>query len=267
MLSRLRRYWRWSSQRRRIAPELWQRTLAQLPLLAALGPDEQARLHELASLLLREKAFVGAGGLQIDDAMRVYIAAQACLLILNLGLDYYDGWHEIILYPDTFVVHHEEYDEAGVVHETRRALEGESWERGPLVLSWNDVCPQALTQGEGANVIVHEFAHKLDMLNGAANGMPPLHADMSREAWTEVFTEAYETMCQQLDSGEATELDAYAAQHPAEFFAVMSEAFFAAPRRLYRTFPAVYRQLSLFYRQDPLAAGAQTASDRRPTAP
>ncbi len=259
MLSRLWRRWSRFSRRPLIADELWRRTVARLPLLAALDPHAQARLHELASLMLREKTFVGAGGLQVDDEMRVYVAAQACLLILNLGLEYYAGWHEIILYPDTFVVRHEEYDEAGVVHESERALEGESWERGPLILSWAEVCPQTLEQEETGNVILHEFAHKLDMLNGTANGMPPLHADMSRQDWTRAFTQAYETMCDQLDGGQPTALDAYAAESPAEFFAVMSEAFFVAPERLWQSFPAVYHQLSRFYRQDPRAAGVGNA--------
>ena len=253
MLTRVRRWWRQHLLRRaRIPAQQWQRCVAQLPALSHLSRRDLLRLRELASLFLHEKTFVGAGGLQVDDTMRVLIAAQACLLILNLGLDYYDGWYEVIVYPDTFVVEHREQDMAGVLHETRRELGGEAWGRGPLILSWADAQPGASPHGVGSNVILHEFAHKLDMLNGSANGMPPLHSDMVREEWTRALSQAYDNFYAEVERRHHTAIDPYAAESPAEFFAVSSEVFFEAPQRLYQLYPAVYRQLSLFYRQDPL---------------
>ena len=187
---------------------------------------------------------------QVTQEMQVLIAAQACLLILNLDLDYFSGWREIIVYPDSFIVDHNIHDENGIVHEIRRVEGGEAWEQGPVILSWADV--QA--HGHGHNVILHEFAHKLDMLNGAANGMPPLHPDMSRITWTETLTTAYDDLYLQLEHHHRSAIDPYAVESPAEFFAVLSEAFFEQPQRLQQAYSAVYTQLRQFYRQDPLAS-------------
>lgn len=220
--------------------------------MARLGHRELHRLRKLASLFLHEKAITGAGGLEVDDFMRVYIAAQACLLILNLDLDDFQGWSEVIVYPDTFVIKREEYDASGVVHETRKALAGEAWQRGPVILSWSDARPGSHPHGPASNVILHEFSHKLDMLNGAANGMPPLHRDMVREEWTASLSHAYENLYHQVERHHHTSIDPYAAENPAEFFAVLTEVFFVQPALLHRLYPKVYRQLSLFYRQDPL---------------
>jgi Mlc titration factor MtfA (ptsG expression regulator) len=252
-MNRLQRWWRQRFLRKhRIPLSLWERCLVQVEALARLDPGERHRLRELAGDFLHAKSLVGAGGLELTDEMRVLIAAQACLLILNLDLDYFAGWHEVIVYPDSFVVHHEERDTAGVVHQGREARGGESWQHGPLVLAWADARPGTDPHGYGGNVILHEFAHKLDMLNGAANGMPPLHADMSRAAWTAAFTTAYDHLLQCLAHGHATAIDPYAAENPAEFFAVVSEAFFTQPQRLQEAYAEVYAQLRLLYRQDPL---------------
>ena len=228
---------------------LWQRCLSQLAAVSRLNVHERQRLRELASHFLHDKRIVGAQGLEVSDEMRVLIAAQACLLILNLDLDYFAGWREVIVYPDSFVVDHKVHDENGIVHEIRRVEGGEAWEQGPVILSWADAHP-----GDDAhNVILHEFAHKLDMLNGVANGMPPLHADMSRAAWTETLSAAYDDLYRQLEHHHYSAIDPYAGESPAEFFAVLSEAFFEQPARLYRAYPGVYAQLRQFYRQDPLA--------------
>jgi Mlc titration factor MtfA (ptsG expression regulator) len=252
MLTRLRRWWRQHLLRRsRISLHQWQQCLDRLPVLSRLSPPELVRLRELAGLFLHEKSIVGAGGLEVDDTMRLVIAAQACLLILNLGLDYYDGWHEVVVYPDTFVVEHQEQDAAGVVHETRRALGGEAWGRGPVILSWADARPGEHPHGAGSNVVLHEFAHKLDMLNGRANGMPPLHRNMVRQEWTDALAQAYADFSRDVQYQRHTVIDPYGAESPAEFFAVLSEVFFESPRQLYESYPAVYRQLALFYRQEP----------------
>ncbi|ALP51952.1 hypothetical protein Tel_01700 [Candidatus Tenderia electrophaga] len=252
-MNRLQRWWQQRFLRRhRIPLHLWEHCLAQSELLQRLDHKQRHRLRELASHFLHEKAIVGAGEIELTDEMRVWIAAQACLLILNLDLDYFSGWHEVIVYPDAFVARHEHHDEAGVVHELERELEGESWQQGPVILAWADARPGVRPYGHGSNVILHEFAHKLDMLNGAANGMPPLHAQMSRSDWTDALSQAYAHLCAQLNAGGQVAIDPYAGEDPAEFFAVMSETFFELPQVLFESYPEVYRQFGLFYRQDPL---------------
>ena len=241
-------------------PTLWRTTLERYPFTRALDEDERARLAELVKLFLHEKAIQGAGGLVLDETMRLAIAVQACILVLNLGLSSYRGWVEIIVYPDEFVAEYEYVDEAGVSHKVQEPMTGESWVRGPVILSWADA--EEAGRGAAYNVVIHEFAHKLDMLNGEPNGFPPLHAEMSRERWSDAFTEAYEDFCQRVDGGDDIELDEYAAETPAEFFAVMSEAFFECPHVVRRAYPDVYEQLALFYRQDPLARRGARAHDR-----
>jgi len=252
MLKYLRRLWHlYVFSRKRIPYSLWRECLSFNPMLQTLGRREQHRLRKLVTLFLHEKTITGAGGLQVDSAMRVSIAAQACLLILNLDLDYYRGWSEIIVYPDSFITQRNELDANGLVHESRRVLAGESWERGPVIISWSDA-NQSKRHGQASNVIIHEFAHKLDMLNGVANGMPPLHANMVRENWTASLSQAYEKLGQQLQYFGYSEIDPYAAENPAEFFAVLSEVFFEQPEKLHSVYPLAYEQLAQFYRQNPI---------------
>jgi len=231
-------------------PELWCRTLDQLPFLAGLAADERERLRQAVILFLHTKSVYGAGGLELDAAMPVLIAAQACILIMNLDVDYFEGWVEVIVYPDEFVPKAEFMDEDGVVHTDLAPRAGEAWLDGPVILSWADVAPR--DDGEGVNVVIHEFAHKLDMLNGDANGCPPLHAGMSRRVWAAAFEAAYADFCRRVERDEETSIDPYAGESPAEFFAVMSEAFFEIPRAVHADYPDVYAQLALFYKQDPL---------------
>ena len=232
-------------------PDLWRAAVDRYPFIHALSDAELARLADLTMLFLHEKAIHGAGGMSVRDEMRIAIGAQASLLILNLGLDYYRGWVEIIVYPDEFVAEFEYTDEAGIAHRVEEPMTGEAWERGPVILSWADA--QAAGRGLNYNVVIHEFAHKLDMLNGDANGFPPLHAGMERARWADAFTAAYADFCRKVDSGEEIVIDDYAAQNPAEFFAVMSEAFFESPQHLRESYPDVYDQMARFYRQDPAA--------------
>ena len=227
----------------------WQRVIANLPLLRGLEAEEMVRLRELVVLFVHDKTFAGAADLTLSATICLTIAVQACLPILNLGLQYYSGWSEIIVYPDEFVRSFEERDEAGVIHVSRHPLAGESWLRGPVILSWRNA--QHQDEAPDANVVIHEFAHKLDMLNGGANGYPPLHRDMSREKWARVFADAYRDFCRRVDRHH-TVIDPYAAENPAEFFAVLSEVFFQRPAHLKRCYPEVYDQLSAFYRQDPM---------------
>ncbi|RMG54187.1 MAG: zinc-dependent peptidase [Gammaproteobacteria bacterium] len=254
MLRRLHRAWQaWQLQRGRIPVRLWQAVTRDLHALRGLSEPEDVRLRALASLFLREKTISGAGALEPDERMRTEIAALASLPILELDLGWYDGWHEVVVYDETFVVEHEEMDTYGVVHRVRRPLAGESWGEGPVILSWGDWQHERAQPGSGHNVIIHEFAHKLDMRNGAANGMPPLHPDMERRAWTETFTAAWERLQHRLEHHHKPWIDPYAATAPAEFFAVASEVFFEAPWRMHEHEPALYAQMRQFYRQDPLA--------------
>ncbi len=237
--------------RHRIALAEFDAACAELPLLAGLTADERDTLRDQASLLLADKDFSAAGGAEVERPVQLHIALQACLLTLHLDEDSYRGWSEIILYPDEFLRPHEEIDEAGVVHVSRDILAGESWHGGPLVLSIADVA--ASGQLEGHNVVLHEFAHKLDMRNGDANGLPPLHRGMKVADWAHDFSAAYEDLCARVDAGEDTVVDPYASTNPAEFFAVTTEMFFEIPDLLADTYPAVYAQMQQFYRQNPLA--------------
>ena len=235
----------------------WRSVLDGYPFTRALSGEERARLRDWVILFLHEKSIVGAGGLVIRDEMRMGIAAQACMLILNLDLDCYRGWVEVIVYPDEFVAEYEYADEDGIVHHVEEPMSGESWLAGPVILSWAD----AQLRGEsGYNVVIHEFAHKLDMLNGDANGFPPLHAGMDRGEWSRAFAAAYEEFRGRVERREATGIDPYAAESPAEFFAVLSEAFFETPGAVRSEYRDVYRQLAAFYRQDPAARLALPAT-------
>ena len=240
----------------------WRTLVLQMEFVRTLAPAELARLRDLVVLFLHEKQFAQAAGLELTDEMCWSIATQACILILNLDLEYYRGWSGVIVYPEQFVPRHQHVDDAGVVHEGDEPYAGEAWLGGPVVLSWADVADTGYA--DGVNVVIHEFAHKLDMLNGDANGFPPLHADMDRSAWVRCMSAAYQDFCTRVDADEDTIIDPYAAESPGEFFAVMSEAFFELPDVVLDEYPEVYEQFRAFYRQDPVArlpalAGAQLA--------
>ena len=231
--------------------------VARLPILRGFDAADLARLRTLASSFLHKKRFSVAGGAEPDRRAELAIALQACLLILNLDAHSYRGWREIVLYPDLFLKPHTQTDAAGVVHERRDILSGESWHNGPLILSIADAW--ASGQGSGNNVVLHEFAHKLDMLNGIADGFPPLHRGMDSAAWKRDFSAAYDDICLRARYNLPNAINAYAATSPAEFFAVLSEVFFETPATLLEQYPAVYRQMQQFYRQDPFARLGDTA--------
>lgn len=233
-------------RKHRIDDALWRNATASLSFIRSLSSPEEEKLKSLVILFLAEKQFAGAGGIEVGDAMRVSIAAQACLPVLELGLDWYSGWTGIVLYPGDFRVRRSELDEHGVLHEWDDELAGEAVPGGPVVLSWD-----AAAHDTVINVVIHEFAHKLDMLSGEPNGVPPLHVGMDRREWLRVLDEAFEGFCDALERGKDTWLDPYAAEHPSEFFAVISEAFFQEPKETQRRYPDLYAQLKLFYRQDP----------------
>jgi len=235
----------------------WRRVERTLPFLEHLAPADRPRLREMALAFLARKEFHGAQGLRLDDDMLLAIALQACLPVLNIGLQAYDGWVGVVVYPGDFVIPRQEFDEAGVLHEYDDEVLGEAWEGGPVLLSWfaGDDGPA------GVNVVIHEFAHKLDMENGGVDGLPRLPAHMSRQAWAAAFGAAYEAFCAEVDRGADTVIDPYGAEHPAEFFAVVSEIFFEHPCALGMHYPEVYAQLMQFYGMD-TAARAAAAGDR-----
>lgn len=244
-----KRYHRWLVQRRPIPDRVWAGALAYCRYAQTLARGERARLRDLATLFLRDKHFDGAAGFVANDVMRTVVALKACVPILNLGLDYYSEWNGIVIYPDDFRVHEEYMDDVGVVHRGARELCGEALSHGPVVLSWN-----AIEDERGArdrDLVIHECAHKLDVLNGPADGFPPLHPEMAAAQWTETFSRAYAEFCRATDTGVDTALDPYAATDPAEFFAVASETFFTAPALVRGDFPTVYEALARFYRQHP----------------
>ncbi len=245
--------WRkWRQQRAadqlEITESQWQDAEYVLPFLDRLTDEEHHRLRELARAFIASKEWSAAPGLQLTAAIQLSIALQACLPILNLGLDWYRGWVGIVVYPGDFVIPRQVVDESGIVHEYDDPVLGEAWEGGPVLLSWFS----NLDEIGDVSIVIHEFAHKLDMSNGEVDGMPALHADMRRDDWIAAFQPAYADFCRRVDKGEETEIDPYAAEHPSEFFAVASEVFFEAPDLLRDEYPAVYEQLCIFYRQNPL---------------
>lgn len=249
MLQRL-----WHAWRRRAADDLpvaddWQAAFDAVPVLANWPMSARERLQVLALAFLADKAIEPVGDTAVGRTETLSLALQAAMPVLELGLDWYRGWHAVVLYPDEFRSRFEQVDEAGVVHQVDDWRSGESWTAGPLILSLADVATGG--QGDGCNVVIHECAHKLDQLDGYSNGRPPLHTGMDPVAWSTVFAAAYRDLGRRTLRHLRTTLDPYAAQSPAEFFAVASEMFFDHPPGLQRDYPAVYAQLALFYRQDP----------------
>ncbi|MGH6608691.1 MAG: zinc-dependent peptidase, partial [Burkholderiaceae bacterium] len=176
-----------------IPDQLWNTTVASLPFVARLNADERSKLRALAAQLLADKQMAGSAGLELTAEMQVNIAAQACLPVLNLGLDWYRGWKSIVVYPNEFLVPRSVTDDAGVVHEYIEPITGEAWDRGPLLLSWEDAQQNTTGSGAAYSVVIHEFVHKIDLLNGDADGTPPFtsaHKELSAREWQRVLHES-----------------------------------------------------------------------------
>ena len=227
----------------------WHRVTERLAFVARLNDEERARLRDLVILFMHGKQISAAGGLELNQEMKLGIAVQACILVLELGIEHYEGWVEVIVYPDEFMPRREIRNEHGLIETDETSYAGQAWLNGPVILSWADV--EHAGEMDGMNVVIHEFAHKLDMLNGEANGFPPLHAGMNRQLWSQTFNDAYRDLCRRVKAGEHTDIDPYASESPGEFFAVVSEAFFEIPDIVTAVYPQVYEQLAQFYRQDP----------------
>ncbi|MBI5272029.1 MAG: zinc-dependent peptidase [Burkholderiales bacterium] len=253
-----RRLARWRDERalrRHAIPDpLWDAVVAAYPFIARRSDNDRADLRRLCSLFLARKEFHGAQGLTVTDEMAVAIAAQACLPILRLGIDAYDGFVGIVVHPDEVVAPRETMDEDGVVHAYDETLTGEAMDGGPVMLAWADVLAAGDTAEMAYNVVIHEFAHVLDMADGVADGVPLLPNAAAREAWVTCLDDEYERFVKRIDTGDDTTLlDPYGAQGPEEFFAVAAEAFFVAPEGLRNEHPALYALLAGHFRQDPAA--------------
>lgn len=241
-------------QRHAIPDALWATVLAAYPFIATRPAADLEALRTLTSLFLSRKEFHGAQGLVVTDEMAVAIAAQACLPVLRLGIQAYDGFVGIVVHPDEVVAPREVMDEDGVVHQYDEVLSGEAMGGGPVMLAWADV----LTAGETAelayNVVIHEFAHVLDMADGEADGVPLLPNARARDSWIDCIDTEYERFTDRIDAGaEDTALDPYGAEGVEEFFAVAVEAFFVAPDGMRREHPALYELFASYFRQDPAA--------------
>lgn len=238
---------------RAIPDDLWRLTLSRFPFLLHRSIDDLQRLRELSTLFLADKEFAGMQGLEVDDGMAVAIAAQACLPILRLGLSQYDAFKGIVVHPDVVVARREVMDEDGVVHHYDEELSGEAMEGGPVMLSWRDVADAGDSAAWGYNVVIHEFAHVLDMRDGAPDGVPLLADRSARERWLSVLEPQWQDFCARVDAGEDTLVDPYGAEAIDEFFAVASEVFFVDAPALRAEHPALYELLAGYYRQDPAA--------------
>ena len=237
--------------RRPIPDDLWKRTLGRHAFLRRVDPGDAAELRRLTSLFLDRKEFTASGGLQLRDAMVVAIAAQAVLPVLRLGLDRYDGFVGIVVHPGQVVARREQTDEDGLVHEYDEVLAGEAMEGGPVTLSWQDVSAAGRSAAQSYNVVIHEFAHVLDMADGLADGVPVLPAELPHSEWQATLRNEWTRLQTLVAAGDATTLDPYGAQGEEEFFAVASEAFFVNPQAMQAEHPGLYELFTRFYKQDP----------------
>jgi MtfA peptidase len=249
-------------QRRAIPDVLWRRTLKRFAFLRRRLEEDDARLRALTSLFLDRKEFSGAAGFVVSDDVAVAIAAQACLPVLNLGLERYDGFVGIVVHGGPVRAAREQHDEDGLVHSWDETLSGEAMEGGPVMLSWRDVRASGASAARGYNVVIHEFAHVLDLADGLADGVPALPDAALASDWARVMPQQYQAFCERVHAEHPTALDPYGASAPDEFFAVASEAFFVSPRLLATEHEPVYELLRRYYRQDPLqdALPAATAA-------
>ena len=224
-----------------------------MPYFSRLPAALQLQLKGHIQVFVAEKPFVGCAGLAVTDDVRVTIAAQACLLILNRRTRYFPNLSQILVYPGAFIVDKVRTDGSGILQEQRQVLAGESWSQGQVVLSWTDVVEGAAVADDGRNVVIHEFAHQLDQELGHANGAPILARRQHYQSWSRVLSHAFARLREQARLGEPSLLSHYGATDPAEFFAVASEVFFEQPQQLAIEDPALYAELHRFYRVDPLS--------------
>ncbi|MBL7215635.1 MAG: zinc-dependent peptidase [Phycisphaerae bacterium] len=223
-----------------------------LPLYQHLPADLKQQLNGLVNVFLDEKHFVGCGGLEITDEIKVTIAAQACMLLLNRKTNFYPKLKAIYVYPHTYVAKSLQND-GGLILEGKSVRLGESWQNGPVVLAWDNITGGARNVEDGRNVVLHEFAHQLDQEDGDADGAPILDCRGCYRSWAAVLGEEYERLRQKEHGGQRSVLNKYGATNPAEFFAVATEAFFEKPKQMYKHSPELYEKLKSYYKLDPLS--------------
>ncbi len=247
---------RWLKRRRRQRltaapfPESWSAILRRnVPAYLLLEAPQRQALEHSVQILVAEKNWEGCGGLTIDEEIKVTIAGQASRLLLGWGGDYFDHVFSVLVYPDTFVVPQRTVTEGGLVLEGESPVEGQAWYRGPVILAWVDVL--AAGDPENGNVVLHEFAHQLDMLSGRIDGNPVLTSTQQDQRWKQVTQAEFSRLVRDCQHGKPTLLDCYGATHPAEFFAVATESFFEHPLDLLAFHPALYEVLHDYYHQDP----------------
>jgi Mlc titration factor MtfA (ptsG expression regulator) len=232
-------------------PDDWLAILKRnIPLYSLLPAGLQKQLHGHINVFLHDKQFIGCGGLEMTDEIRLTIATQACMLLLNRETGYYPLLSTILVYPVTYVAD-ETVSDGLIVTKQKKARMGESWHRGPVVLSWDDVRHGASDAADGDNVVFHEFAHQLDQENSGSDGAPLLERRSQYAAWARVLSQEYEELQGLVGRHKKSLLNPYAAKNPAEFFAVVTETFFERPRKLKREKPELYKELSIFYKVDP----------------
>lgn len=234
-----------------LPPGWWSMIDRRVPLIRRMGEGDRKELGGIVQILLAEKTFEGCAGLVITDEVRVTIAAQAAVLLLHRETGFYPTLQTILVYPRAYFASIPRRNPDGTITEGPQGRLGESWYRGSLVLSWDDVVRGAADEGDGHNVVLHEFAHQLDGEAGGMNGAPALPSAAMYREWARVLGREYADLIEQLHRGHATLLDPYASTNPAEFFAVATEFFFERPGAMRRRHPELYQQLAAFYRQDP----------------
>ncbi len=233
-------------------PDTWKAILERnVPLYARLSDDLRERLHRRIRLFLHDKRFQGFQGVAIDDVIRVTVAGNACIPILHRSVDEYAGFNSIYIYPSTFLVEHETWD-GRVRNVARQARLGESWHRGPLVLAWDAALHGTRDMRDGHNVILHEFAHKLDGADGTVDGAPSLAQRSHYVAWARVMTREYKRLRRRAQRRARTVMDHYGASEPQEFFAVLVETFFEKPRQLKKRHPELYAEMQRCFGLDPV---------------
>jgi Mlc titration factor MtfA (ptsG expression regulator) len=248
--------------KRRNFPPLWNAIIENnLPIYIHLSSDQRKRLQGHIQVFLTEKQFIGCRGLQVTEEMKLVVAAVACLLLLNERGQYFPRLCSILIYPSTYIAKETTYIEKYVVEERQVARLGESWAKDQLILSWEQVKQDTLNWQDGRNVILHEFSHQLDQEDGKADGVPILQRNSDYSMWSQVATQAYQQLRNDVLEGKNTVMNSYGATNPTEFFAVATETFFERPHQLLSSNPALYQQLQRYYQLDPMELNYPTLSE------
>ena len=232
-------------------PSAWLSILEQIPLYQHLPTSLKIRLHGHIRVFLAQKQFIGCGGLRITEEIKLTIATQACLLLLNERGEYYPKLASILVYPSAYIANQTVAISNYIVEERKVARLGESWSRDQVVLAWEQVKRDRSNGKDGRNVVLHEFAHQLDQEDGRTDGVPILAHQSDYQSWAQVFSQEYQQLRNQVERGAKTAIDQYGATEPAEFFAVATETFFEKPNQMAKKHPALYQELKRYYQLDP----------------